>query len=61
MHSGNTHPPALCADKAPDEKLKFNKIGILITESSEVHVQRPSKVYNYAIKSSNLKLDNQHN
>ena len=24
MHNGNTHPPALCAGEAPDEKLKIN-------------------------------------
>ena len=27
MHNGNTHPPALCAFKAPDNKLKINKLG----------------------------------
>ena len=27
LNNGNTCPPALCAGKAPDEKLKINKLG----------------------------------
>ena len=27
MNNGNTHPPALCAGEAPDEKLKTNELG----------------------------------
>ena len=26
-HIGNTHPPALCAGRAPDEKLKISDLG----------------------------------
>ena len=27
LNNGNTHPPALCAGEALDEKLKINKLG----------------------------------
>ena len=27
LNNGNTCPPALCAGKAPDEKLKINELG----------------------------------
>ena len=27
LNNGNTHPPALCAWEAPDEKLKINELG----------------------------------
>ena len=27
LNNSNTHPPALCAGEAPDEKLKINELG----------------------------------
>ena len=31
LNNGNTHPPALCAGEAPDEKPKINELGPNLT------------------------------